>query len=231
MNHMNFIRAFADSIPPDETPVSSRDDSQFDDYGVNTSAAEATRSEPNLVKATSSDYRDSIEEILRQSKRGRRGQIPKTAMAGAVPPNIQIKENFDEPLATQDAMSFEDAIGASSLPHTVPDAVLQKFKDGTDNLGWEMLMKTVRPCRKKRVISWSLAEKRRFTDCLQQFGLDFDAIAKMFPSRTRQEIRKAFKAIHGSNPHFVNQLLKKHKVTFSPEEIQACAEKHKSQNK
>ena len=164
-------------------------------------------------------YSQSIDDILQNWKKPRRTSGVRGGMVTTQRPDPVEAP----PTGTQDAMSFEEALGASSLPHTVTDAEMRKFTEGTDTFRWDAMIQTMRRNRKPRAPSWSIAEKKLLVRCLQQFGLDFTSIAKAFPERSRVEVRKMFKAMNKTNPSYVSAILRQNAGGLSVEEMRLYA--------
>ena len=189
----------------------------------------ALPSEEAETESKRSQYSKSIDDILLSWKKPRRTGVIKGGMVSTLRSAAEGAEN-PQPGGTQDAMSFEEALGTNSLPHTISESEMRKFTDGTDTFRWDAMIQTMRRPRKQRSEAWSIPEKKMLVKCLQQFGLDFASIAKAFPKRTRGEIRKAFKVMHRANPHYVNALLRQNTGGLSYAEMKFLLEGTKQES-
>ena len=118
----------------------------------------------------------------------------------------------NETVPDENTFSLEDAISENPV---VEDVEGEDDENETRPPAWMFSITT-----KSRPEPWTLDEKRRYIDCIQQFGMDFSIINYMFPGRSRKEMRRMYRAMQRANPQLLTRLLSTRKASITPEEFE-----------
>jgi transcription factor TFIIIB component B'' len=74
--------------------------------------------------------------------------------------------------------------------------------------------------KREQNASWDEDSMKIFYDGLRMFGTDFEMISKMFPGRSRRQIKLKFRKEEKANPQLINEALTGEKVPMDLEEYQ-----------
>lgn len=69
--------------------------------------------------------------------------------------------------------------------------------------------------RHRKVEKWDIAETQRFYNALSMFGTDFEIMSRMFPARTRKQMRSKFTSEERKHPEKITAALRT-RVPISP---------------
>lgn len=151
---------------------------------------------------------ETVHEAQRASEQPAAAPEPPRAPYGIIAPKVQI---VDGKLVVDQS----SLVVTASVPQQMEFPVLN---EGTAHITSASFM------RRNKSERWSREETEKFYDALRKYGTDFSMLEKVFPNRTRRQLKNKFKREERENAGLIDEILSKSRLPLTMEQFHELEE-------